>query len=74
MGTQWQVSQPGAFEAMAGSPSFLEIISVLAEEDRVEQSSPWDRVLGLVTIAAISAAGWMAIIALARLLRSRYLS
>jgi hypothetical protein len=69
MGTQWQVSQPGALEVRAGSPSFREIISVLAEEDRVEQLTPWDRVLGLVTIAAISAAGWTAIIALARLLR-----
>jgi hypothetical protein len=69
MSTQGQVSQPGAFEVSAESSSFREIISVLAEENCAEQSTPWERVLGLVTIAAISAGGWTAIIALVRLLR-----
>jgi hypothetical protein len=71
MGTQWQVSQPEIRSISVGDSRLQESISlyaVLAAED-CRQLTPWDRVLGLVTIAAISAGGWTAIIALVRLLR-----
>jgi hypothetical protein len=71
MATQWQISEPGRFEGSAGSSRVEEIISLyaaLAEADCADQSAPWDRLLGLATIVSVSACGWMAIIALARLL------
>jgi len=41
----------------------------LVEEYRQAQRSVWDRMLGMTTIVMVSAGGWTALIALARLLR-----
>jgi len=41
----------------------------LVEEYRQASRSVWDRMLGLTTIVMVSAGGWTALIALARLLR-----
>jgi hypothetical protein len=72
MGTQSQVSDLTAFEVSTANSRLQEAISlyaVLAAEDCGRQLTVWDRLVGLITIVAVSAGGWTAIIALVRLLR-----
>jgi len=47
----------------------IAIYAALAEEDGGERLTLWDRILGMATMAFVSAGGWAAIIALIRLLR-----
>jgi len=47
---------------------YAAVEAVLLNEEGIEQSSLWDRILGIATMALVSAIGWTVIIALIRLL------
>jgi hypothetical protein len=63
MGTQIQISRPGAFQ---GKQTLQELIAELAKEKEgvcVEPSIRWGRLLGLTLTVVISAGCWALIIA-----------
>jgi len=67
MGTQIQISKPGAFDLGPGKKTLKELIAALAkvkEEDQVKPSIDWGRVLGLTLTLGVSAGCWALIIAL----------